>query len=347
MAATREAAANQEGLARQLAPSRHAALGLSQENLIETYRTMLLARTLDERLWILNRQGKVPFVISCRGQEAAQVGCAYAFQPGLDIALPYYRDIGLVLVFGMTPLEVMLGVYARAADPSSGGRQMPAHWGHRERKIISGSSPVSTQIPQAAGVALASKIKREPAVTVTSFGEGGASEGDFHEGLNFAGVHKLPVVFLCENNQYAISVPQRKQMAIANVADRAAGYGFPGVVVDGNDLLAVYEVARQAVERARRGEGPTLIEAKTYRLTPHSSDDDDRRYRSAEEVEEWRKKDPIERFRQYLLAEGIIDADSDRQMREDVTREVESAAQAAEASPLPRAEDALKHVYVD
>ncbi len=336
---------DQQGVAQELAGSRHSALGLTTENVLEMYRVMLMARAIDERMWILNRQGKVPFVISCRGQEAAQVGCAYAFQPGLDYALPYYRDIGLVLVFGMTPVEIMLALYARAGDPSSGGRQMPGHWGHAARRVVTGSSPVATQIPQAAGVALAAKIKREPLVVVTSFGEGSTSAGDFHEGLNFAGVHKLPVVFLCENNRYAISMPQSKEMAIANVADRAASYGMPGVVVDGNDILAVYEASKQAVERARRGEGPTLIEAKTYRLSAHSSDDDDKRYRSQEEVEEWRKRDPLDRFRQYLLTEALLDEVGDRQLREEVTREVDMAAQVAEHSPLPDAESALRHVY--
>lgn len=347
MAAMREAALDQGGVVRELATSRHATMGLSDENILEIYRTLLVARALDERMWVLNRQGKIPFVISCRGQEAAQVGCAYAFQPGLDFALPYYRDVGLVLVFGMTPLDIMLAAFSRAADPSSGGRQMPGHWGHSGHRIITGSSPVATQIPQAAGLALAAKIRGEQTAVVTSFGEGSTSKGDFHEGLNFAGVHKLPVIFLCENNRYAISVPQSKQMAIENVADRAAGYGFPGVVVDGNDVLAVYEASRVAVERARRGDGPTLIEAKTYRLTAHSSDDDDRRYRSREEVDEWLKRDPLEALRRYLAETGLLDGDRDKALRDAVALEVQEAAQQAEASPLPKAEDALRHVYYE
>lgn len=347
MAARGEAALNRQAMAQELDRSRHGVLGLSADNVIEMYRFMLLARTIDERMWILNRQGKVPFVISCRGHEAAQVGCAYAFKPGEDFALPYYRDIGVVLVFGMTPLDIMLGLYARAADPSSGGRQMPGHWGHLAHRIISGSSPVSTQIPHAAGVALASRLKREPSIVLTSFGEGSTSEGDFHEGLNFAGVHKLPVIFLCENNRYAISSPQSKEMAIENVADRAAGYGFPGIVVDGNDVLAMYEVTKQAVDRARRGDGPTLIEAKTYRLTPHSSDDDDRRYRSREEVEEWRRRDPIETIRRYVLQQGLIDEAADERLAVELKAEVDAAVMAAEDSPFAPPEDAVKHVYHD
>src|SRR6266550_2764870 len=243
--------------------SRHRSLGLSDEQALRIYEVMRLARAVDERMWLINRQGRAPFVISCQGQEGAQVGIAAALRPGSDWVAPYYRDAGVVLWFGMTARDQMLSFFARREDPNSGGRQMPGHF--------------ATRRLHAAGVALASKQRKEDAVTAAFFGEGAASQGDTHEAMNFAGIHKLAVVFVCENNGYAISVPHSHQMAIQNVADRAAGYGFPGVVVDGNDVLACYEVARQAVERARRGEGPTLIEAKTYRFTAHSSDDDDKR----------------------------------------------------------------------
>lgn len=282
-------------------PPRHERLGLSETDLVDMYRTMVLSRRLDERMWLLQRQGKVAFHISCQGQEATQVGAAWALDRGRDILHPYYRDMGMVLRFGMTPRELMLALFAKREDITSGGRQMPAHFSKKEARIVSGSSPVATQIPQAAGLALASKIRGEGVVTLTSFGEGATSKGDFHEGLNFAGIWKLPVVFLCENNRYAISVSQAKQMAIENVADRAAGYGFPGVVVDGNDILAVYAATKEAVDRARAGESPTLIEAKTYRVVPHSSDDDDRLYRSEDEVEPWQaEKDPLHRFQKTM-----------------------------------------------
>ena len=250
----------------------HEQLGLSESDLIDMYCTMLLARRLDERMWALQRQGKVGFHVSCRGHEATQVGAAWALEPGLDFLHPYYRDIGMVLCFGMTPRELMLALFAKHEDVTSGGRQMTAHFSKKSARIVSGSSPVSTQLPQAVGLALASQIRGEEAVTLTSFGEGGSSKGDFHEALNFAGIWQLPVIFLCENNQYAISVHQSKQMAIENVADRAAGYGIPGVIVDGNDVLAVYAATNEAVRRARAGQGPTLIEAKTYRTLPHTSD---------------------------------------------------------------------------
>ncbi len=239
----------------------------------------------------------------------------------------------------------MLSFFARREDPNSGGRQMPGHFGSRRLHIVTGGSPVATQLLHAAGVALASKQRKEDAVTAAFFGEGAASQGDTHEAMNFAGIHKLAVVFVCENNGYAISVPQSHQMAIQNVADRAAGYGFPGVVVDGNDVLACYEVARQAVERARRGEGPTLIEAKTYRFTAHSSDDDDKRYRQAEEVAIWRQKDPIQRYATYLREAGILQEPVEAEITERVNQEVDDATDYAEQAPDPTPDDLTTFVF--
>lgn len=271
---------------------RHEELGLSDEQVVEMYRTMLLARKIDERMWLLNRAGKIPFVISCQGQEAAQVGAAFALDRKKDYALPYYRDMGVVLAFGMTAKELMLSGFAKAGDPNSGGRQMPGHFGQKKNRIVTGSSPVTTQVPHAVGIALAGKMEKKDLVTFVTFGEGSSNQGDFHEGANFAGVHKLPVIFMCENNKYAISIPVEKQLACKNVSDRAIGYGMPGYTVDGNDPLAVYKAVKEAADRGRRGEGPTLIETVSYRLTAHSSDDDDLVYRDKEEVEEAKKKIP-------------------------------------------------------
>jgi 2-oxoisovalerate dehydrogenase E1 component alpha subunit len=318
---------------------------LDNETLLDMYYTMVLARTLDERLWVLQRQGKIAFHISGMGQEGTQVGAAFALDREKDILHPYYRDLALMLAWGMTPREVMLSNYAKQGEPNSGGRQMPAHYGLRRLRVVTGSSPVATQIPQAVGMALASKMRGEDAVTLVCFGEGGSSKGDFHEGLNFAGIHKVPVIFLCQNNQYAISVPLNKQMAIENVADRAAGYGFPGVVVDGNDPPAVYEVVKEAAERARRGEGPTLVEAKSYRIVPHSSDDDDRTYRSREEVEEWKKRDAIPRFRRLLHEDGLLDEEKERELRRKATNIVDDATEYAEKAPYPPAEAALEPIF--
>ncbi len=319
----------------------------SPATLREMFRYMVLARALDERMWLLNRAGKAPFVISCQGHEAAQVGAAFALTRGKDFTLPYYRGLGTVLVMGMTPTEVMLALFARAADPNSGGRQMPAHYSSRKLKIITQSSPVGTQIVHAAGVGLAEKIKGGDAVVWTSFGEGTTSQGDFHEGINLAAVHRLPVIFQCENNEYAISVPQQQQMAVASVADRAPAYGIPGISVDGTDVLAVYEVTRRAVERARRGDGPTLIEARVVRLTAHSSDDNDRTYRSPRELKSLRLNDPVARFAAYLHEHELMSEAEEQELRAEIAAEVDAATAEAEAAPLPEPETLLKHVYAE
>ena len=225
---------------------------------------------------------------------------------------------------------------------------MPAHFGHRKLNVFTGSSPVSTQIPQAAGVAYAHRYRGEDAVTYVSFGEGGSSKGDFHEGLNFAAVWKSPVIFLCENNHYAISVSQEKQMAIEDVAIRALGYGMHGVIVDGQDALAMYKATKEAVARARAGEGPTLIEAKTYRIVPHSSDDDDRLYRTREEVEPYRnEQDPLNRLRTYLFENNLADEASLEEMGKGVLAQVDEAIEWARVQPDPVPEEGALHVFAE
>jgi 2-oxoisovalerate dehydrogenase E1 component alpha subunit len=325
--------------------ARHRELGLTDDQVIAMYRTMVLARQLDERMWLLNRAGKIPFVVSCKGQEGPQVAAAMAMDPARDYVAPYYRDLGVVLVFGQTAQDVMLSAYAKPQEPNSGGRQMPGHFGGRKYHIISGSSPVATQIPHAVGFALAARMRGESLVTFTSFGEGSSNQGDFHEAANFAGVHKLPVVLFCENNKYAISVPLAKQLACEHVADRAVGYGMPGVVVDGNDVLAVYAAMRSAVQRALAGEGPTLLEVVTYRLNPHSSDDDDRTYRSREEVSAAQAADALVVFAQYLQDAAVLDAAAIEQLRKEVAQEVDAATAYAEAAQDPLPEDALSEVF--
>src|SRR3954471_9110017 len=247
-----------------------ASLGLSDADLIEMYRLVALARALDERMWVLNRAGRIPFVISGQGHEGAQVGIAWAFQKGHDWIAPFYRSIATCLTFGMSPRDILTAQYATATDPSSGGRQMPGHYGRHTHKIVAVSPPVATQLLHAVEIALAAKIRKTGQVAMTSMGEGSSNQGDVHEGLNFAAIHKLPFVFVVENNGYAISVPAAMQVSVADVAARASGYGIPGVVVDGSDVLACYAAARDAVARARAGDGPSLIEAKVTRLTAHS-----------------------------------------------------------------------------
>lgn len=318
---------------------------LSPELLKEMYYYMALARALDDRMWILNRQGRAPVVYSSNGHEAAQVGSALALDRGNDWIVPYYRDLALVLAYGMSAREVMLHLLARADDPNSGGRQMPAHWGSKRLHILTTGSVVATQDVHATGLALASKILKDGRVSVAYFGEGSTSQGEFHEALNYAAVNKLPVIFFNENNGYAISVPSRKQMAVQDVAARAAGYGMPGVIVDGNDPVKVYEVTAAAAKRARSGEGPTLIEAKTYRFVPHSSDDDDRAYRSREEVQEWKKRDPLATFQQRLLDEGILTAESLAEMQKTIKDVVNDATDFAEQAALPDPKTLALHVY--
>lgn len=329
----------------QMVENRHLNAGLTDEQVLEMYRYMLLARRIDERMWLLNRSGKIPFVVSCQGQEAAQVGTAFAFDRAKDYSLPYYRDLGVVLAFGQTPREIMLQGYAKAEDPNSGGRQMPGHFGQKKNRIVTGSSPVTTQVPHAVGIALAGKIEKKDFVTYVSFGEGSSNQGDFHEGANFAGVHKLPVIFVCENNQYAISVPIEKQLACENVSDRAIGYGMPGYTVDGNDPIEVYRVTKEAVDRARRGEGPTLIETVSYRLTPHSSDDDDRPYRGREEVAEAKAKDPVITFKKYLTDVGVLTEQMDQELNADIMEIINEATEYAEKAPYAKPEDAMNYVY--
>jgi 2-oxoisovalerate dehydrogenase E1 component alpha subunit len=332
---------------KQDAASRAEELGLSNQDLLDMYRTMLTARLCDEAQFRLNRQGKAPFVVPVSGHEGCQIGSAWPYRKGKDVFVPYYRDMGVCLVAGLSPRDVFLGVFGKRDDPSSGGRQMPAHWGARRLGIVTGSSPIATQIPHAAGIAYAMKYRDEDGVVGCWFGDGATSEGDWHEGLNFSGIHKLPIVWYCENNKYAISVPLSKQMAVKDVADRGPAYGFEGVVVDGNDVLACYEASRTAVDRARGGGGPTLIEFKTYRFHPHTSDDDDRTYRTREEVEEAKRNDPIVLFGNYLKEAGLLDDSGLEDLRAEVKSKIDEEVDAAWNAPDPAPEDALKNVFAD
>ncbi|MCS6906838.1 MAG: thiamine pyrophosphate-dependent dehydrogenase E1 component subunit alpha [Anaerolineales bacterium] len=322
-------------------------LPLPEETLLEMYWTMLLSRRLDERAWVLHRQGKIAFHISAIGHEAAQIGAAYAIRRGYDWVAPYYRDLTLMLALGYTPREFMLSLMGKKGDPCSGGRQMPNHWSLKRANVISHSSPVATQTSHAAGIGLAIKLRGEDKVVLTTVGEGSTSQGEWYEGVNWAAVHKLPVVFIIANNLYAISVRQEQQMAVANAADKALGLGLPGVSVDGMDFLAVYEVMKEAVERARNGGGPTVVEAKVYRITPHSSDDDDRSYRSREEVEQFKRRDPLLIARQKLERAGILTAQRVEELEQRAKETVEDAVRFGESAPYPSPEEAAFPVYAE
>ena len=322
----------------------HHGLGLSDEQVLDMYRRILLARRLDERIWALNRQGRAAFVVSASGHEGSQVPPVLALDLEIDWALPYYRDLGAVLAWGMTPTQVLLGVMAKAGDPSSDGRQMPSHWSLRERRMFTHSSPIATQFPHAAGIAKAVQQEGSGAVVFVSGGEGSTSEGDWHEAMNFAGIHQLPLIVLIENNQYAISVPERDEVG-GHIAARAVGYGMHGVVVDGNDPLAVYKVSKDAADRARRGDGPTLIEAKTYRYYAHTSDDDDTLYRTREEVEQWRRRDPVAQLRVYLIEQRLLSEADDERLETEIAAIVKNAVDAADAAPDP--DDPFSNVYLN
>jgi len=322
----------------------HKEVGLTADDVKEMYRTMLLSRKMDERMWLLNRAGKLPFVISCQGQEATQVGAAYALDKEVDVLSPYYRDLALVTHFGMTPLETMLSAFAKEGDIQSGGRQMPGHFSKKANNILTQGSTVTTQVLHAVGAAYKFKMDNEKRVALTTLGEGSTSQGDFHEGLNFAGVHKLPVICLIENNEYAISVPAKLQYAAEKLSDRAVGYGIHGERVDGNDPFAVYEVMKKARERAINGEGASLIEAMSTRLTAHSSDDDDS-YRAIEEREKNKEADCIAHLKKYMVENDIAEDSWFVEIEDELKVIIKDATKEAEAAPYPKAEDALKNVY--
>ncbi|WP_305066946.1 thiamine pyrophosphate-dependent dehydrogenase E1 component subunit alpha [Jeotgalicoccus sp. ATCC 8456] len=322
----------------------HKETDLTESDLKEMYKLMVLSRRLDERMWLLNRAGKLPFVISCQGQEATQAGTAFALDKEVDILSPYYRDLALVTHFGITPEETMLSAFARGADVQSGGRQMPGHFSKKESNILTQGSTVTTQVIHAVGASYAFKMDGKKAVALTTLGEGSTSQGDFHEGLNFAGVHDLPFICLIENNKYAISVPTSLQYGAEKLSDHAIGYGMHGEQVDGNDPIAVYKVMKEARERAINGDGASLIEALSIRLTPHSSDDDDK-YRDPEELKKDKKNDCIDSFKTYLLSQSIVDESWLEELEKKIKETVNQATKRAEAAPYAEPEYALKHVY--
>ncbi len=326
---------------------RHTELGLSDDDVIGMYRDMLLARAVDERMWLMQRAGKIAFIISGQGHEGAQVATSWVMRKGQDWMAPFYRSIASAMTFGMSAEDIITAHLAKADDVSSGGRQMPGHYGGARYNIVSLSSPVGTQVLHAVGIAMGAWVKGDDVVTMTQFGEGTSNQGEIHEAMNFAGVHKLPVIFVCENNGYAISVPLDQQVAGSSVAARAAGYDMPGVVVDGGDVLACYAAARDAHERARTGQGPTLIEARVVRLTSHSSDDDQRRYRDADEVAGLKERDPIPLFAAELRASGVLTDERDEAIRAEIKVEVNEANKRAEARPDPTTDDAHERVYAE
>ena len=308
---------------------------LSREDLLKMHRFMLTVRRFNEKGMSLQRQGRVGFFMESTGQEACQIGMSYTLS-SMDWAFPSYRDPGTCLVRGVPMSDLWDQIMGNSADEAK-GRQMPVHWGFSKWKIVSLSSPIAAKLPHAVGVAYAAKYRREKSVVLASFGEGATSQGEWHAAMNFAGVYKTPVVFFCENNQYAISLPVRRQTASESIAIKAEAYGFEGVQVDGNDVLAVYKATKSAVDKARSGGGPTLIEAITYRMGGHSTSDDPSVYRSADEVELWKKRDPITRFTAYLMRKGIISEKENEKLIEEVDTEIAAVIKEREAVSPPSA----------
>jgi len=306
---------------------------LDEETLLRMYKDMVMTRVFDSWMVRLQRMGRVAAYTSSEGQEAIAVGATYALRND-DWIFPTYRETG-AFIARKVPIEVLVArQLGSVLDPLKGHEVLL--FGDKRYRIITGPGPVAAHLCTSVGFALASKYRGEDIVVLVFFGDGATSKGDFNEGLNMAGVTKAPVVFLCQNNQYAISVPLSRQTASETIAVKAVAYGFDGVRIDGNDVKACYQTTLRAVEKARNGEGPTLIEAVTYRLAPHSTADDPGRYRSGEEVERWKEKDPIKRLKEELVSKGLWDEERDRQLYSECSKLISSKIEEVDkAAPLP------------
>ncbi len=316
---------------------------LSPERLIDLYKAMALVRAFDERGMMLQRQGRIGFYVPSTGQEAIQIGTASALTLE-DFLFPSYREPGVFLYRGAGLYDMFCNLYGNDGDVSK-GRQMPVHYSFANLKLFSVSSPIATQMIHAVGAAVAFKIRKEPHVAVGYCGDGGTSENDFHTALTFGGAFKAPVIFVVTNNQYAISVPFSKQTAAKRISDKGLGYGVPAVAVDGNDVLAVHAVMRDAVARARSGQGPTLIECVTLRMGPHSSSDDPSRYRDEKLFEAWKRRDPIARFRQFLSGKKLWNDQYEAGLQADMKERIAAAIERAEAMPQPKLQSLFEDVY--
>lgn len=318
---------------------------LPADQLKRLYETMVAARILDERGLALQRQGRIGFYLQALGQEASHVGSASTLQDS-DWFFPAYRQPGIPILRGVPFDDIVNEWYGNDGDTSK-GRQMPVHYSFRQANFVSVSSPIGTQISQAAGAGMAARIRGDDTVFMSYFGDGGTSSNDFHSGLNFAAVYKAPVVFVCENNQWAISVPATNQTKSESMAIKAQAYGMPGIRVDGNDVLAVHRVCKEAVERARKGEGPTLVETVTYRIASHSSSDDAARYRDADEFEAWKQRDPIQRFQRYLQRKKLWSEAYEAEIQERYKQAINDAIKRAEARPRPPLDSLFEDVYLN
>lgn len=316
---------------------------LDGQTLAAMYEQMVQIRLLDERMMILQRQGRIGFYGACTGQEAPPIGTAFALE-ATDWIFPALREGVAMLVRGYDLETYVSQVFGNAKDVLK-GRQMPSHYADRSVNYVSWGSCIATQLPQAVGAAWAARIQKKRTVTVGFMGDGATSEGDFHYALNFAGVYKAPCVLICQNNHWSISVPTAAQTRARTIAEKAHAYGLPFARVDGNDILAVWAAVKEAAERARRGEGATFLEMLTYRIGAHSSSDDPRVYRDEREVEEWKKRDPLERMYKFLVASGQWDAAKEEALRARLDLKIKAAVERAEAHPAPDRETVFDDVY--
>ena len=318
---------------------------LSTQQLLEIYRAMLRIRVLDERMMTLQRQGRIGFYGTCSGQEAATIASTYALR-GSDWIVPALREAGAMLMRGFPLVPYIAQVFGNSGDLTK-GRQMPSHQAGRSVNQVSWGSCIGSQLPHAVGIAFAAKLSKHDTVAMAFMGDGATSSNDFHTSMNFAAVFKAPVVFVCQNNHWSISIPTHRQTASESIAIKAVAYGMPGVKVDGNDPEAVYAACAAAVERARRGGGPTLVECETYRMGAHSSSDDPTRYRDQAEVDRWKLRDPIDRTRAKLIkAKGLTEA-SDTRLRADLLSEINAAIKEVEALPNPPSSTLFEDVYAE
>jgi len=327
----------------ELAPE--AAAALSPELLVRMYREMRRIRVLDQRMTTLQRQGRVGFYGACTGQEAGAVAAGLAAAPG-DWIFPALRENAILLVRGFALTSYLAQIYGNSADPLK-GRQMPNHISSKSVHHVSWSSCIGTQLPHAVGAALAAKMKGDPVATIAFCGDGATSAGDFHGALNFAAVLQAPTVFICQNNQWSISVPVSRQTASATIAAKGRAYGMPAVRVDGNDVVACYLAIGEALGRARAGGGPTLLELLTYRMAPHSTSDDPSRYRSADEVESWTRKDPLERMARHLARRGLLSSADDERLEQELLAHIAAAVAEVEGQGAPEVSTLFEDVYAE
>ncbi len=322
--------------------------GADKERLVRAYREMLLARKVDEKSIVLYKQNKCHFQIGCAGHEAVTVAAAHAMRAGYDWAYPYYRDMAFVTAWGMTARELLLNALNKADDPNSGGRHMPMHYGHKKLNIVSQSSPTGTQFLQAVGAALAIRYRKGDQVVFVSAGEGTTAQGDYHEALNWAAREKLPVIFLIEDNKFAISVHVSEQIAGESVANISSGYaGLEVLTLDGLDYPGCFEAISKAVNRARRGEGPAVLVADVVRLQSHSISDNQAKYRTKDEIEADQKRDPIKRYGDYLVEQDILSPEELKHIQEEIQKSVDADGEWAEAQRDPAIHSVEDHVLVN